>query len=103
MEQATHQPESGTAPASQSELELMLMGFGLTTANILYRMPDHPSVLQTYIWQDYDIAPNFPRMHAFLEFWQTSLDGPLHSVRNAHRRLIRPGEWRHVDGEMSLH
>ena len=34
-----------------------LEGYGLTTATILYRLPDHPSFLQSYIWQEYDLAP----------------------------------------------
>ncbi len=47
-----------------SEMELMLKGYGLTTAQILYRLPDHPSLLQTYIWQHYDLAPNSRRCAA---------------------------------------
>jgi uncharacterized protein Usg len=72
-------------------------GYGLTTANILYRLPDHPKILQTYIWQDYDLAPRFPELKKFLEFWRERLDGPLHSIEVAHRKLIGPGEWRKVD------
>jgi uncharacterized protein Usg len=64
-----------------SDLERQLNGYGLTTAHILYRIPDFESVLQTYVWQDYDLAPDFPEMHKFLHFWRASLDGPLHSVR----------------------
>lgn len=85
-----------------SEMELMLKGYGLTTAEILYRMPDHPSVLQTYLWQDYDLAPKFPVLNSFIEFWRTKLEGPLHSIRYTHRRLISPSEWRKVDGEILL-
>ncbi len=86
----------------ERELELQLQGYGLTTAHILYRLPDFPTLLQSYVWQDYDLAPEFPEMHGFLEFWEKSLDGPLHSVRFAHKRLIAPGEWRHVDGRIML-
>ena len=86
-----------------SDLERQLNGYGLTTAHILYRIPDFESVLQTYVWQDYDLAPDFPEMHKFLNFWQTRLDGPLHSVRYTHRRLIGPNEWRRVEGEFKLH
>jgi uncharacterized protein Usg len=86
-----------------SEMELMLKGYGLTTAEILYRLPDHPSVLQTYLWQDYDLAPKFPVLHGFLEFWRSKLEGPLHSIRYTHRKLISPSEWRKVDGEILLH
>ena len=86
-----------------SDLERQLQGYGLTTAHILYRIPDFESVLQTYVWQDYDLAPDFPEMRKFLDFWQTSLDGPLHSVRYTHRRLIGANEWRRVEGEFRLH
>jgi uncharacterized protein Usg len=84
------------------EIELMLKGYGLTTAKILYHYPDHPHLLQTFIWQDYDLAPGFPVMLKFLDFWRHSLDGPLHSVAYTHRRLIAPNEWRKVDGEIVL-
>ncbi|RVO60705.1 usg protein [Sinorhizobium meliloti] len=80
-----------------SDLERQLNGYGLTTAHILYRIPDFESVLQTYVWQDYDLAPEFPQMRKFLDFWQTNLDGPLHSVRFTHKRLIGPNEWRQVE------
>jgi uncharacterized protein Usg len=55
-----------------------LRGFSLTTAEILYRMPDHPSLLQTFLWQDYDLSPRFPKLRGFLDFWTRNLDGPLH-------------------------
>ena len=84
------------------DMELQLKGYGLTTAQILYRMPDHPQLLQTYIWQHYDLAPDFPEMKGFLKFWQEKLDGPLHSVRYVHRRLISATEWRAQKGEFIL-
>jgi uncharacterized protein Usg len=80
-----------------------LEGYGLTTANILYRRPDHPWLLQTYVWQDYDLCPNFPALNKFLNFWLEKLDGPLHSVIVAHAKLIKPAEIRAIDGEFRLH
>ena len=80
-----------------------LEGFGLTTASILYRIPDYPKVLQTFVWQDYDLAPLFPELHRFLDFWRRELDGPLHSVTVAHQRLITAGEVRTVAAEFRLH
>lgn len=80
-----------------------LEGYGLTTANILYRRPDHPWLLQTYVWQDYDLCPAFPALSKFLNFWLETLEGPLHSVTVAHARLIRPTEIRAIDGEFRLH
>ena len=73
-----------------------LEGYGLTTAKILYRLPDHPRLLQTYIWQEYDLWPEFPTLTRFLEFWGRELEGPLHSVTVAHARLIKPSEFCHV-------
>ena len=86
-----------------AEMELMLKGYGLTTAEILYRMPDHPQLLQTFIWQHYDLAPKFPVLVKFIEFWKAKLDGPLHSVTYTHHKLIAPNEWRKVDGEFVPH
>lgn len=65
-------------------------GFGLTTAQIVYRMPDHLDLFQDFIWQRYDTFPNFPVLGAFLAFWEEKIEGPLHSVTVAHARLIRP-------------
>lgn len=79
-----------------------LGGYGLTTAQILYRMPDHPALLQTYLWQHYDLCPQFPELNRFLEFWTRELDGPLHSVTVAHARLIKPAELRAVGGLYQL-
>lgn len=84
------------------EFVRQLEGYGLTTAHILYRMPDFVSVLQTYVWQDYDLAPDFPEMKKFLRYWKTNLDGPLHSVRYTHHYLIGPNEYRSVEGMFNL-
>ncbi|GAA6187126.1 usg protein [Litorivita sp. NS0012-18] len=86
-----------------SETELMLKGYGLTVAEMFYYMPDHPHVLNTFIWQDYDIAPDHPRLFKFIDFWKSEIEGPLHSVRFNHRKMLSPGEWRNVVGEFTLH
>jgi uncharacterized protein Usg len=80
-----------------------LNGYGLTTAKILYRLPDHPVLLQTYIWQEYDLFPEFPTLQKFLDFWRRQLEGPLHSVTVAHSRLIAPAEIRAIGTEFRLH
>jgi uncharacterized protein Usg len=86
-----------------SKFELTLRGYRLMTAEILYHMPDHPKVLQSFIWQELDIAPKFPVLNKFLHFWQTSIEGKLHSVRVTARGLISPTELRHCGGEFTLH
>ena len=82
---------------------LQVKGYRLATAEIIYHMPDHPHLLQSFIWQEYDIAPKFPVLVKFIDFWRTKLDGPLHSVTYTHRKLISPTEWRNVSGELVLH
>ena len=85
------------------ELALQLRDYRLTTAEILYHLPDHPNLLQTYIWQDYDLAPEFPVLCRFLDFWHRTLEGRLHSVQVASSRLIRPAEFRFAKAELTLH
>ena len=87
---------------STRETEMLLRGYGLTTAELFYRMPDHRAVLNSFIWQEYDLAPDYPRLFAFIEFWQEKIEGPLHSVRFVHRKLLAPGKWRHVVKEITI-
>jgi uncharacterized protein Usg len=85
------------------DFRAQLTGFSLTTAEILYRMPDHPSLLQTYVWQDYDIHPRFPRLMQFLDFWSRNLDGKLFRVTVAHKKLVTPAEFRLVGAVFAVH
>ncbi|HRJ70354.1 MAG TPA: protein usg [Beijerinckiaceae bacterium] len=80
-----------------------MKGYGLTTAQILYRMPDYRNLLQEYIWQDYDLAPHFPELKKFLEFWQDNLEGPLVSVTICQAEKIGPRKFGKVDGLFLLH
>lgn len=88
---------------AERSLALQMAGYSLTTAEILYRMPDHPGLLQTFVWQEYDLAPKFPRLREFLDYWSENLDGPLYRVRVANKRLISPQEYRFLDGNLTLH
>lgn len=85
------------------DLVRQLSGYRLTTAEILYRLPDHPDFLQSYLWQDLDMAPDFPVLNKFLRFWRDNLDGPLHSVRVAAKGVVSDAELRKVDGVFTLH
>ncbi len=80
-----------------------LDGWSLATAEIVYRLPDAKSLLQTYLWQDYDLAPKFPKLREFLDFWDREIEGPVHSVRVCHARLLGPREVRMVGHEVTLH
>ena len=80
-----------------------LQGFRLTTAEILYRLPDHRGLLQTYIWQDLDQPPVFPELRKFLDFWVREIEGPIHSVRVAHRGVVSANDFSMVGTEFRLH
>lgn len=79
-----------------------LNGYGLTTAHIFYRRPDHPWLLQSYVWQEYDLCPKFPELNRFLLFWHEKLEAQVHSVTIAHSRLIKPTEISAVEGVFQL-
>ena len=86
-----------------TEIERQLNGYRLTTAEIIYRMPDHLHLLQTYVWQALDLAPDFPELRKFLKFWERELDGPLYSVKVAGSELLRPARSRFVDAAFAIH
>ena len=75
----------------------------LTTAEILYHLPDHPAVLQSFIWQKHDLAPAYPELSHFLDFWNSQIEGKLHSVRVASAALVKPAELTFANGVFLLH
>ena len=82
---------------------LQLRDYRLTTAEIIYHLPDHPTVLQTYVWQQLDLAPKFPELTKFLQFWKREIEGKLHSIRIATGGPIRPASIRHARHMLTLH
>ena len=52
-----------TVPMADKDFIAQLRGYGLTTAEFFYRMPDFQRVLNSYIWQEYDLAPDYPNSH----------------------------------------
>lgn len=88
---------------ADADFQRQLDGYSLTTAEILYRLPDAQALLQTFLWQDYDLAPSFPRLLKFLNFWSTEIEGPLHSVRLSHAQLLRPVNVHYTGHEITLH
>lgn len=86
-----------------SDLQRQMNDYRLTTAEILYHMPDHPDLLQSFIWQTLDIAPRYPVLRKFLDYWTNNIEGRLHSVSIAQRGVISPAEFRIADAELVLH
>lgn len=93
---------AGGPNAGGSEFELQLMGYGLSTAEIAYHLPDYPSLLQLYVWQHYDEAPHFPELRRFLDHWRREIEGVLHSVRLVHGHLMGPRVWHGVEGIITI-
>ncbi len=86
-----------------SDVRLQLQGYRMTTAEILYHLPDHPHLLQTFLWQHLDIAPEFPVLRRFLDFWVRNIEGKLHSVKIARVPVVTPGELRYNAFSFNLH
>lgn len=85
------------------EIEQRLKGATLLTAEVLYYMPDHPKLLQTFMWQTMDFAPKYPRLHQFLDFWKREIEAAIHSVRVAHADPMAVPAWRNASGLLRLH
>lgn len=84
-------------PDHDSELALRLKGWRLTTAEVLYYMPDHPKLIQSFTWQTLDLAPKYPRIMKFLDFWKAEIEAVIHSVRIGAGELLGPAPIRRVD------
>ena len=82
------------SPSQTKSIARQLKGYRLTTAEIIYHRPDHPALLQSYVWQELDMAPRFPVLSRFLRFWEDNLDGRLHTVLVAGTQRMRPAEFR---------
>ncbi|MFA5593332.1 MAG: Usg family protein [Micavibrio sp.] len=76
--------------------------YRLTTAQIYYHLPDYPKFLQEFIWQDYDLAPKFPALRGFLDFWVEEIEGRLHSVYVAHHKIITDAEARFIEFDVTV-
>ena len=86
-----------------SEARPLFDQYRLTTAEIIYHLPDHPDLLQSFIWQKLDVAPDFPELRRFLEFWSRSIEGKLHSVKVGHAGVPGRGRFRYVNTSLRLH
>lgn len=79
-----------------------LREFRLTTAEIIYHLPDHPDLLQSFVWQKLDVAPDYPELRRFLEFWSRNIEGKLHSVKVGQAEFNGRARFRHVTASLRL-
>ena len=75
---------------AEGELSRQLRGQRLTTAEVIYYMPDHPALLQRFMWQTLDLPPEFPRIYKFLDYWRREIDAVIHSVTCSAAGLVMP-------------
>jgi uncharacterized protein Usg len=75
---------------SNNDFARQLRGERLTTTEVLYYLPDHPAVLQRFLWQTLDVAPQFPRVNQFVDFWRREIDAVIHSVTVSAAGLVSP-------------
>lgn len=87
---------------TDSEFGQRLRGSVLVTAEVLYYIPDHPKLLQTFMWQTLDVAPRFPRVSQFLDFWRREIEAVIHSVRVAHGEPLDVPDWRNARGIITM-
>lgn len=94
-----------TARERDDEFSRRLAGERLAMTEVLYHLPDHPHVLQSFVWQTLDLPPRFPRILAFLDHWRREIDAVIHSVRLAAEGEdeLRAARWRKVDEVLRVH
>ena len=61
-------------PRAPTDFGRQLRGWRLATAEITYRLPHRPALLQTFVWQHYDLAPDYPELRRLLAFWTEHID-----------------------------
>jgi len=73
-----------------TDFSRQMRGQRLTTAEVIYYMPDHPDLLQSFLWQTLDLPPEFPRVQKFLVFWRREIHAVIHSVTCSAAGLVSP-------------
>lgn len=90
-------------PGAHDDLSRQLNGYRLATAEIVYHLPDHPALLQTFVWQHLDLAPHYPELRRFLDFWVKNIEGKLHSVTVGRTAILTPPRYVRAAGLFHLH
>ncbi len=86
-----------------SKCEASLSSARLLTAEVLYWMPDHPKLLQSFLWQTLDLAPRYPRLTRFLDHWRREVDAAIHSVTISQDDNLGSPKLLTVDAMFRLH
>ena len=52
----------------------------LTTVKVLYFLPDYNSIIQEFVFQQYDTLPEYPKLKKFIRFWRKNIEAEIHRV-----------------------
>ncbi len=63
--------------------------YRLTTVEIFYHSYENPEDMQSLVWQDYDLAPDYPELRRFLTYWSRHIDCVVHSIRVAGAEKVK--------------
>lgn len=70
----------------------------LVTVDVFYYIPDHPLLLQEFLWQTNDEWPSIPRVHRFLNYWHYNIDATINEVFVQ----CSEGKWKYIEYEYKL-
>lgn len=84
------------------QVEQRALNCHLVTAEIVYHLPDYPSLLQVLIWQNLDTVPELPVLTKYIHYWRANVDGRLHSILVATASIVRPTEFRFASAAFGL-
>ena len=59
---------------------MILIKNTIVTVNVFYWMPDYHHILQEFIWQTYDVTPEYPRVHNFLNYWHDNIEAVIEEI-----------------------
>ena len=52
----------------------------LTTIKVIYFLPDYNSILQEFVFQQYDTLPEYPKLKKFIRFWRKNIEAEIHRI-----------------------
>ncbi len=88
---------------SEMERQAHILNFPhLVTMEVIYHMPDHPDILQSFLWQNEDIVPDYPKAKTFVEHWIENIEAKINRILLGHKQDTLPPEYLFADYEFNL-
>ncbi|MGD8327079.1 MAG: protein usg [Sphingomonadales bacterium] len=86
-----------------SSANLWDAGYRLCKARIIYRNPDDPKLLETYLWQELDHAPDYPVLKSFLRAWSAYCTSDIESVEVHQCKEVTPEDLEKASISLLIH